>query len=147
MSLTFELQLMFLYTTSVFSVSETTCCYRLPLRMLQHCPPVNILQFLRRLPCYLALGFILKGEIRNKFNLISGERVNIFEQNSENFMKSSWQIRKLWHFEVSHIFKKHFLTSRFEYANEWVDNVIASQFSIPFVHRNDKIFIFHLWEC
>ena len=48
---------------------------------------------------------IFKEEIQNKFNLISEERVNIFEQNSENLMKSVE--RKLWHFEVSQIFKKH----------------------------------------
>ena len=50
-------------------------------------------------------------------------------------------------FWSSQIFKKHFLTSRYEYANEWGDDVIASQFSIHFVHRNDKNFIFQLWEC
>ena len=43
----------------------------------------------------------------------------------------SWKISKLWHFEFSQISKKHFLTSRYEYANEWVDDVIASQF--PFI--------------
>ena len=53
-------------------------------------------------------------------------------------MKIGWKIRKLWHFEFSQIFKKHFLTSRYEYANKWVDDVIASQFSITFVHRNDN---------
>ena len=73
---------------------------------------------------------VLKGEIRNRFSLISEERVNIFEQNSENLIKISWKIRKLWHFEVSQIFKKHFLTSRYEYANESVDDVITSQFPI-----------------
>ena len=60
----------------------------------------------------------LKGEIQNRFNLISEERVTILEQNSENLMKISWKIRKLWDFEVLKIFKKHFLTSRYEYA--WV---------------------------
>ena len=90
----------------------------------------------------------LKEEIHNRFNLISEERVKThFEQNSENLMKIGWKIRKLWHFEVSQIFKKHFLTSRYEYANEWVDDVIASQFSIHYVHRNDKNFIFQQWEC
>ena len=49
---------------------------------------------------------------------------------------------KLWHLEVSRIFKKHFLTSRYEYANEWGDDVNTSQFSIHFVHRNDKISYF-----
>ena len=37
----------------------------------------------------------LKGKIRNRFNIISEERVKIFEQNSENLMKVSWKIRKL----------------------------------------------------
>ena len=95
----------------------------------------------------IALPFLIKEEIQTRFNLISEERVKILEQNSENLMKIGWKIRKLWHFEVSQIFKKHFLTSRYEYANEWVDDVIASQFSIHFVHRNDKNFIFQLWEC
>ena len=81
------------------------------------------------------------------FNLISEERVTFFKHNSENLMKIGWQIRKLWHFEVSQIFTKHFLTSRYDYANEWVDDVITSQFSIHFVHRNEKNFKFQLWEC
>ena len=91
-------------------------------------------------------SIVFKEEIQNKFNLISEERVKIVEQNSENLMKICWKLRKLWHFEVSQIFKKHFLTSQYEYVNEWVD-VIASQFSIHFVHRNYKNFIFQLWEC
>ena len=90
---------------------------------------------------------IFKGEIRNRFDLISEERVKMSKQSSENLMKISWKIRKLWHFEVSQIFKKHFLTSRYGYANDWVDDVIASQFSIHFVHRNDQIFHIQLWEC
>ena len=49
-------------------------------------------------------------------------------------MKIGWKIRKLWLFEVSQIFTKHFLTSRYEYANEWVDDVIASLLAIYFVH-------------
>ena len=32
-------------------------------------------------------GVPFKGEIQNRFNLISEERVNISEQNSENLMK------------------------------------------------------------
>ena len=83
-------------------------------------------------------------EIRNRFELLSEERVKEF---SSKTVKTWWKLRKLWHLEVSQIFKKHFLTSRYEYANEWVDDVIASQFSIHFVHRNDKHFIFQLWEC
>ena len=91
---------------------------------------------------------LIKEELHNRFYLISEERVNIFKHtcNSENLMKIGWKVRKLWHFEVSQIFKKLFLTSRYEYANEWGDDVIASQFSINFVHRNDKNSIFQLWE-
>ena len=89
----------------------------------------------------------IKEELHNRFNLISEERVKIFKHNSDNLMKIGRKIRKLWHFEVSQIFKKHFLTSQYEYANEWGDDVIASQFSIHFVHRNDKNIIFQLWKC
>ena len=89
----------------------------------------------------------IKEELHNRFNLISEERVTNLKHNSENLMKIGWKIRKLWHFEVSQIFTKHFLTSRYEYANEWVDDVIPSQFSIHFVHKNDKNFTFQLWEC
>ena len=96
---------------------------------------------------YLFFLFLLsvKGEVRSWYNLILEERVKFSEQNSENLMKIGWKVRKLWHFEVLQIFRKHFLTSRYEYANEWVDDVIASQLSINFVHRNDKNFIFQLW--
>ena len=80
-----------------------------------------------------------KGELRNRLNLISEERVKFCEQNSENLMKIVWKIRKLWHFEVSQIFTKHFLTSRYEYANERVDDVIASLLAIYFVHKIWKI--------
>ena len=38
---------------------------------------------------------------------------------------------------------KHFLNSRYEYANEWVDDVIPSQFSMYFVYKILKIFIFY----
>ena len=85
---------------------------------------------------------MLKGELRNRFNIISEERVTFSEQNSENLMKIGWKIRKLWHFEVSQIFTKHFLTSRYEYANERVDDVIASLFAIYFVHKFLKNSIF-----
>ena len=54
------------------------------------------------------LSVSIKEEIRNRFNLISEERVKNFEQNSENLTKIGWKIRKLWHFEVSQIFKKTF---------------------------------------
>ena len=80
----------------------------------------------------------VKGEVWNWFNLISEERVQNFEQNSENLMKIGWKIRKLWHFEISQIFKKHFVTSQYEYANEWVDDVITSQFPIHFLYTEMK---------
>ena len=84
---------------------------------------------------------MFKDVIRNRFNFILEERVKFSEQNSENLMKIGWKIRKLWNFEISQIFKKQFLTSRYEYANERVDDVIASQFSIHFVYRNYKNFV------
>ena len=80
---------------------------------------------------------LIKGEVQSWSNLISEERVKFSEQNSENLMKIGWKIRKLWNFEVSQI-RKHFLTSPYEYANEWVDDVIT----IYFVHRNTKISYF-----
>ena len=89
----------------------------------------------------------IKGELRNRFNIISEERVQFSEQNSENLMKIGWKIRKLWYFEVWQIFTKHFLTSRYEYANERVDDVIASLFAIYFVHKflKNSIFCPNLW--
>ena len=56
----------------------------------------------------------VKEELHNRFNLISEERVKFFKHNSENLMKIGWKIRTLWHFEVSQICTKHFLTSRSE---------------------------------
>ena len=84
-----------------------------------------------------------KGELQNRFNIISEERVKFCEQNSENLMKIGWKIRKLWHFEVL----QHFLTSRYEYANEQVDDVIASLLAIYFVHKilKHSIFCEYLW--
>ena len=45
-------------------------------------------------------------------------------------------------FEISHFFGKHFLTSPYEYSNERVGDVIASQFVIYIIHEILKIFIF-----
>ena len=44
------------------------------------------------------------------------------------------------------IFMKHFLNSLYEYANKWVSDVLASQFSNNIVQKNDKNPIFKLWE-
>ena len=52
----------------------------------------------------------------------------------------------MWHFEISHFFRKQFLTNPYEYSNEWVDDVIPSQFSIDFIYRYDKNLIFPLWK-
>ena len=74
--------------------------------------------------------YYVKGEIRNRINLISKERVQTLEQNSENVMKISWKITgKLWNFEFSQIFKKHFLTSPYEYANE----LMSLPHNFPFI--------------
>ena len=53
----------------------------------------------------------------------------------------------MWHFEISNFFGKHFLTNPYEYSNEWVDDVITSQFSTHFIYKTDKNLIFQLWEC
>ena len=97
--------------------------------------------------CMTKLKYI-QGEIRNKFNLISEKKNKFFfKDNSENLMKIGWKIRKLWHFKVSQIFTKHFLTSRYEHANEWGDDVITSLLAIYIVHKMLKICIFcpNLW--
>ena len=84
-----------------------------------------------------------KGEIQNRFNLNSEGRVKNFKQNSENLMKISWKIRKLWYFEVLQMFTKHFWKHRYEYiyANEWGADVIASLLAIYFVYNILEIFI------
>ena len=37
----------------------------------------------------------------------------------------------------------HFLNSRYEYANQWVDDVIASQLFMYFVHRKQNLPYIH----
>ena len=68
----------------------------------------------------------VKGETRNMFNLNLEEREKKFSNKtySENLMKIGWKIRKLRHFEVLQIFKKHFWKHRYEYANEWVVDIM-----------------------
>ena len=56
--------------------------------------------------------------IRNRFNLISEERVNNFKQNSKKPDENQLKNKEVMTLEVLQIFKKHFLTSRYEYANE-----------------------------
>ena len=86
------------------------------------------------------IAITLKGKSGRGLTYISEKRVKIIKHNSENFMKIGWKIRKLWNFEVSQIFTKHFLTSRYEYANEWVGDVITSLLAIYFVHNILKIY-------
>ena len=87
-------------------------------------------------------ALIFKGEIHSKIESILKERVHFFLQNSEKMIKIGWEIRKIWHFEISHFFGKHFLTSPYEYSNELVDDVIPSQFFIYIVYENFSIFQF-----
>ena len=89
------------------------------------------------------LLILIKGEIHSKIESIWKERVHFILQNSEKMMKIGWEIRKIWHFEISHVFGKHFLTSPYEYSNERVDDVIPSQFFIYIVYKILKIF--HLY--
>ena len=85
----------------------------------------------------------LKGEIHSKIESILKERVHFSLQNSEKIMKIGWEVRKIWHFEISHFFGKHFLTSPYEYSNEWVDDVIPSQFFIYMYIVCEILKIFH----
>ena len=76
-----------------------------------------------------------KGEIRNMFNLILEKRVKIFKHNSENLMKIGWKIsliRKLWYFEISQIFTKHFLTSRYAYM-QMSELMMSSPHYLPYI--------------
>ena len=45
------------------------------------------------------------------------------------------EIRKIWHFEISIFVGKHFLTSPNEYWNEWISDVMPSQFDIYIIHE------------
>ena len=46
----------------------------------------------------------VKGELHNRFNLLSEERVKFVEQNDEKLKEIGWNIRKLWHLKVSQNF-------------------------------------------
>ena len=126
-------------------------CMLHALHAANRCPSITSTQY-RHTACQSSLHLfaldkghhscLLKEELHNRINLSLEERVKNFKHNSENLMKIGWKIRKLWHFEVSQIFTKHFLTSRYEYANEWVDDVITSLLAIYFVHKILKIVIF-----
>ena len=63
----------------------------------------------------------------------------------KNYENRIWN-RNLWLFEISCFFRKHFLTSPYEYSNERDDDVIPSQFSIDFIYRYDKNLIFPVWK-
>ena len=101
--------------------------------------------------------FFIKGEIWNRFNLIYllknwktemkwkklkdflfyflEQSVNIVQTKLKTWWKIGCKIRKLWHFEVSQIFTKHFWKPWHRIWNieiEWVDDVIASLLAIYF---------------
>ena len=86
--------------------------------------------------------WLLKGEVQSKINILLKERVKISLQIGAKIMKIGWEIRKLWHIEISNFFGKHYLTSPYEYSNERVGDVIASQFVIYVIHEILKILIF-----
>ena len=47
-------------------------------------------------------------------------------------------MRKIWNFEISCFFRKHFLYSPYEYSNEWVGDVIPSQFCTHLLTKMTK---------
>ena len=53
---------------------------------------------------------------------------------------------KFWIFVIFKL-AKHFLNSWCEYANEWVDDLIASQFSMYFVYKIVKILLIFAQKC
>ena len=55
-------------------------------------------------------------------------------------MKIGWNIRKLWHFEVSKICTKHFLTSRYEYM-QMSELMMSSPHYLPY------ILYMKFWKC
>ena len=89
-------------------------------------------KFLDDLAIFCPDNWFIKEELHNRFNLISKERVKIFKHNSENLMKIGWKIRKLWHFEVSQIFTKHFLTSRYEYM-QMSELMMSAPHYLPYI--------------
>ena len=50
-------------------------------------------------------------------------------------MKIGWKVRKLWHFEVSQIFTKRFLTSWYEYM-QMSELMMSSPHYLPYVVHN-----------
>ena len=107
-----------------------------------HTPSVSQYHIITHIAGKVLVLELVKGEIHSKINSIWKERVHFFLQNSEKIMKIGWEIRKIWHFEISHFFGKHFLTSPYEYSNERVDDVIPSQFFIYIVYKILKFFNF-----
>ena len=73
-------------------------------------------------------------------------------------MKIGWKIRKLWHFEVSRIFKKHFLTSLI-WICKWVRWWCQRLHNFPFIlytemtklsyfsYENVRLALILLWIC
>ena len=82
---------------------------------------------------------LTQSDMKNRVRNFQGITVKIWHD-SFGLTKISKLSRN---FEVSSNYSRniHPWPSRYEYANEWGDDVIASQFSIHFVHRSDKNFI------
>ena len=72
---------------------------------------------------WITLAFAwIKGEIHSKIESILKQRVHFYLQNSEQIMKIGWEIRKIWHFEISHFFRKTLLDQSlwiFKWASWW----------------------------
>ena len=100
---------------------------------------------------YCCLMIFTQKDIQMTLKEKSGPGFNSFQKKSQTFSdrkvkiwcKSSKKVMKFWIFEI---FMKHFLNIQYEYANKWVDDVIASQLSINFVHKNEENPIYQLWE-
>ena len=91
-----------------------------------------------------------KGEVQSRITINFKRKSKNFPtdwcKNYENRIRN----KEVVTFLISHFFRKHFLTSPYEYSNEWVDDVITSQFSTHFIYKTDKNLIFpslRLWEC
>ena len=79
-----------------------------------------------------------KGEIHSKIESILKERVHFFLQNSEKMMKIGWEIRKIWHFEISHFFEHTF----------WpvLMNIQMSELMMSSPHKFSYILYMKFWQ-
>ena len=96
-------------------------------------------------------GCTSKASLKEK----SGPGFNWFQKKEQTFFicrkvkiwcdwMKSMKVVKFWILQLS--WNVSWTCIQYEYANKWVNDVIASQFSIYFVHRSDENSIFELWE-